>query len=490
VYSIKRVADQKNASTGYWAFNDRIVGLDEFRAATAGSLPTDYAMPVEGLRAVDRYTLRIRLKRPYPQLLWILSMHYAAALPREAVEFYGDDFVNHPVGTGPFVLESWRRNHRVVYARNPAWRRTGRDVEELRRMGEGENGGVGEWESGGMGEGEREDAFPQMDRIVEYVIDDSSTRWLCFLRGQIDLYTDISRDNWDVVITPDLELDERLRDMGVHLSSIAGLDTFYTAFNMDDPVVGTNRKLRQALTCAFNSEEWTRFYNHRITRAKGPIPPGVAGHWQGPSLYPFDLEQARKLLAEAGYPEGRDPKTGKRLKLTLELGRTDLETRESTELFIGFMDKIGVVIEPSYNNWPTFLRKLGRRQAQMFRVGWIADYPDAENFLQLFYGPNSSPGPNRSNYVNPEFDRLYEQVREMSDSPKRTELYRRMAKIVVEDAPWIFMYHRMDYTLHYDRLKDYVPHDFPYGMDKYYRVEAPRESGARNSNIEANAKHE
>ena len=136
------------------------------------------------------------------------------------------------------------------------------------------------------------------------------------------------------------------------------------------------------------------------------------------------------------------------------------------------MQEIGVLLQPSYNNWPTFLRKMERGQCQLYRLGWIADYPDAENFLQLFYGENVSPGPNHSNYSNAEFDSLYKKVRVMQDGEERTDLYRKMAAIIVEDCPWIFTDHPMSYGLHHHWLMNYKPHDFPYGMMKYRSVDA------------------
>lgn len=463
VYSIKRVADVKNQSPGYWAFNDRIAGLDEFRAASTSPEPTDYDMDVAGLHAPNPHTLVIKLKRPYPQLPWIMTMHYTYAVAREAVEYYGTDFLNHPVGTGPYILKSWKRNYRIEFAGNPRWEETGR-VERYPSEGE-----PGDAEDGLLQDAGK--PIPFIDRVVNYVIDDSLTQWLKFLTGELEA-SGISRDNWDVVITPERELAENLRKRDIRLYTTPTLDVYYIGFNMDDPVVGRNRKLRQALTCAFNSEEWIEFYNGRIVRAKGPIPPTVEGTMTGPSPYGFDLDKARRLLAEAGYPKGISEQTGKRLQLTIELGSADADTRESTELTQAFFRRIGVILNPSYNNWPTFLNKMERRQCQLYRLGWVADYPDAENFLQLFYGPNSSPGPNHSNYVNKEFDRLYEQVRVLPDSRKRTELYRRMAAIVVEDCPWIFMHHPMSYALTHSWLKNYKPHDFPYGMGKYRNIDA------------------
>lgn len=463
IYAIKRIADIKNGSTGYWAFNNRIVGLDEFHAASAGEPATDYNAQIEGLSAPDRYTLRIRLKEPYPQLLWVLTMHYAFAIPREAVEYYGAEFVNHPVGTGPYCLKSWRRNYRVEYGRNPKWKATGR-VERYPVEGSEEDR-----QAGRLADADK--PIPFIDRIVQYVVNDTTTMWFMFLTGQLES-SGISRDNWDAVITSEKSLNRELAAMGIQMFSTPVMETYYIGFNMEDPLVGTNKFLRQALACAFNTEQYIRFYNHRVIRAIGPIPPGIAGFENQPAPYPFNIAKARALLARAGYPGGKDPKTNRRLKLNLDIGNpNDPEVRAAVELFSSFLEKIGVQIVPVYNNWPTFLARLERKQAQLFRLGWVADYPDAENFLQLFYGPNSSPGPNHCNYRNKEFDALYEQARVMPDSPQRTALYRKMAALVVEECPWIFEQHPLAYGLHHGWLKNYKPHDFPYGMNKYHALD-------------------
>ena len=472
IYTIKRVADLKTASNGFWAFNDRIVGLNEFREASAGEAPTDYDLDVEGLQAPDPYTLEIRLTRPYPQLQWILTMHYAFALAREAVEYYGDEYVNHPVGTGPYILKSWRRNYRVEFVRNPKWAETGR-VETYPVEGE-----PGDAEKGLLDDAGK--PIPFFDRIVQYVVQDPSTAWLLFLNGQFSS-SGITRDNWEAVLGQNKTLNDDLAARGITLSTTPTLDLYYIGFNMADPVVGQSddpaedrrhRKLRQAMSCALNTEEWIRFYNGRIVRPEGPIPPGVAGYVDRRNPYGFNLEKARRLMEEAGYPGGIDPETGRRLQLTLELGGAgSAEIRQAVSLLASFMEEIGVVLKPSYNNAPTFWDKLDRRQAQMFRLGWVADYPDAENFLQLFYSKNASPGPNHCNYVNEEFDRLYEQVRVMQDGTERTELYTQMADIVIEDCPWIFDSTPLHYSLQHQWIRNYKPHDFPYGMVKYQSID-------------------
>ena len=463
VYAIKRAADLKTGSTGYWAFNERIVGLDDFHAASGGEQPTDYNRPVEGLSTPERYTLRIRLAKPYPQLLWILTMHYAFAVPREAVEYYTADFVNHPVGTGAYCLKSWIRNYRIEYVRNSKWRETGR-IEPYPGTDSGPDAEQGLLADTGK-------PIPFLDRIVQHVVSDTTTLWFLFLKGKMES-SGISRDNWDAVITSEKKLNGDLAALGIRMDNTPVMETFYIGFNLDDPVVGPNKILRQALSCAFNSDDYVRFYNHRVIRAVGPVPPGISGFETQSSPYSFNLARARELLAKAGYPEGKDPATGRRLKLNLDIGNSnDPEIRASVELFSAFMEKIGVQIAPVYNNWPTFLARIERRQAQMFRLGWVADYPDAENFLQLFYGQNCSPGPNHCNYRNKSFDEMYEKARIMADCPERTALYRQMAAIVIEDCPWIFEQHPLAYGLHHHWLKNYKPHDFPYGMNKYHAVD-------------------
>ncbi len=455
VYSILRIADVKVGSGGYWAFRGRIAGLDEFREASRGEAPTDYSRPVEGLRATGPHELEIHLARPYPQLPWVLAMPYAFAVPREAVEYYGAEFANHPVGTGPYVLAAARQNYRYEFRANPKWAETGR-ADAMPASAPTPDAGH---------------PLPLVKRIVCSVVGDPSTAWLMFLSGQLDR-VEVSRDQWDSIITPEKELRPELAARGIALDKSPQMSVSYTAFNMDDPVVGTNRKLRQALSCAFDFAAWEEFQNGRVQKPSGPVPPGVAGRAEGPLPYGFDLARARRLLAEAGYPEGRDPATGRRLKLTLEIGSADNpEARQAAEVLASFMERIGVVVEPSYNNWPAFLQKLERRQAQMFSVAWLGDYPDAQNFLQLFASENASPGPNRANYHSEEFDRLYQRLALLPESPEREALCRAAAAVALEDCPWILTGHPLAFSVRHARLRNYQRHDFAWGMEKYWRVE-------------------
>ena len=460
VYAWKRLADTNNRSTRYFSFEGRIVGLDEYHQKSIGR-KVSYDEPVEGLRVLDRYTLQVRLIAPYPQLLFVLTQEETFAVAREAVEYYGEEFLNHPVGPGPFLLKDWKwRNYRIEFVRNPNYH--GDTSPAAGEPGDRERGLLDD--AGKL--------LPLLDRVTEYVIADDSTAWLKFLAGDLAMSA-ISRDNFGAVLTPNRELTPEMEARGIRLDVAPQMYTYYIGFNMDDPVVGPNKKLRQALACAFDHDKWVKFYNYRHIAAKGPIPPTLAGYdADTPPAYPFDLARAQRLLAEAGYPDGLDPKTGRRLTLTLEMpNASDPEQRQAGELAASFFRAAGVDLKLSFNNWPEFLKKLERRQAQMYRIGWIIPYPDAINFLEIFYSKNASPGPNESNYNNPAFDRLFEQARVMEDSPKRTELYRKMAALVIDDSPWIFISHPLSFRLLQPWLKNYKYHDCPYPNMKFYKVD-------------------
>ncbi len=452
VYSLKRLADAKVSSASWWVLSGLVEGLDAFHEASKNpDAPTDYDAPVTGLVAVSPKELRIRLTRPAPAFPWRLALPCCSLVPREAVECYGaEEFGLREVGSGPFRLVSWRRNYRMSFERRPG-RDTSRDETPL-------------LEPCG-------DAVP-VERIEWLVIDDASTRWMAFLSGFLDIEGSIPRASLDSALLSDGSPAPALVERGIRIERQMGLTTFYIGINMDDPVLGSNRALRQALNAAYSFAAWDTLNPGQGTAAVSPVPPYADGALREPFPYADDIDLARRLLADAGYPGGIDPATGRRLALRIEIGQTDQETREATELMVALYARVGIVLEPSYNNWPAFLRKVSHRDAQLFRVGWFADYPDAENFLQLFYGPNASPGPNRCNYSNPAFDALYEEAVRENDNEKRLDLYRRMQEMLREDCPWVFLHHRSEMALVHDRVRNFRMHDFPYGAEKHYRLAA------------------
>lgn len=408
-----RLAPHVRGGKGPLDSSDMVRCLERLRSSEVVS-PNGWVMKdVDTVRAPDADTVEIRLRRRVRYFPWLMALFCAAVA--------GED----GTGTGPYFLKSWRKNHEMVFTRRKAF------------------------------------ADTQAFSTIRYlVIDDLSTQWLMFLRGELDFLGDVSRDNFDVVVGKDGSLAPSLASRGVRLFSMPTLESAYIGINMRDSVLGRNKKLRQALNCAFDFEKWSRFLNGRVVRSDGPVPHGVAERIETPFRYSFNLPLAKKLMSEAGYEGGRDPATGRRLVLTMAIGRASQESRAAGELYASFFDRIGVKLELDFMTWDSFIKTVNDGRVQLFRLTWVGDYPDVQNFMQLFYGPNSSPGVNHANYSNPEFDAAYER-----------EDFVECQRIVLEDCPWVFTHYNKVYSLVGPRVGNYIPSDFPYGTERYYTVQ-------------------
>ncbi len=422
VYSLNRLADKKNASSGMWLMDS-----------------------VKKVEALDDRRVKITLKAPRHVFPWLMSIPHTSVVPHEAVEMYGARFGSHAVGSGPYRLTEWWRNHRMRFTRAADW-----------------NG----WKN------VKTKPFDVLDFPV---VDDASTQWLMFLSGEVDLLRGIATDNWDAVVGPDGKLLPSLAAKGIRLYSVSTLEVDYLGVNMKDPVLGPNKKLRQALNCAFDFNSWNRYCNNRLLPCTGPVPPGVEGRLETPFAYGYNVEKAKRLLAEAGYPGGIDPKTNRRLKISVSCGRANQEVREEIELIQSFYNVIGIHLEPRYMTWDAFLQAVADGRVALFFMAWLGDYPDAENFLQLFHTKNRSPGSNHGCYSNPEFDKVYDQAMATRDSARRLACWRQAQEIIREDCPWIFLNHPKRYSLAWDDVGNYILSDFPYGMEKFYFL---KEKGA------------
>ena len=459
IYAWKRIANIKYLSKNWWIFDGRIVGLDDFREYTKtvekkGAV--DYGRAVAGLKALDDFTLEIRLVRPWPQILYLLAHLPTAPMSREAVEYYGDQIMNVAIGTGPYMLESWERGSRMVMVRN-------RDYRPVYYPAAGDTGDL---ERGFLADAGKQ--LPFIDKIEYTIVEEDMPRWLLFMQGKIDA-SGIPKDFYNQAVTGQRTLSKDLKEKGIELVIQEDPSTFWYGFNMEDPLVGKNLPLRRAMSCAWNREEFIEvFNNNRGVPAKGVYPPMFKEY--EPEFYnpwtQYNTDKARKLLEEAVKLNGDKP-----ISVMLSMPGTDTFSRQMGQYFQRCMDRIGLEVKVDYFDWPTFQDRVKSRSLQIFAMGWVADYPDGETFLQIFYGPNASPGPNNFNYANSEYDELYEKASIMADSPERVAMYRRMERIICDDCVAIFSYHPTAFVPYYKYLKNYKPNVFQYGLTQYHNID-------------------
>ncbi len=458
IYAFKRLADPKLKGEGFWILDGKIKGLNEWREGREKGT-TDYNTPIGGLRASDDHTLVFQLTEPYFQLQYVLTMTFTWPVAKECVEYYKDEYLNNPVGTGPYMLDSWVRNSKVTLKKNPKWRGEKYPSE----------GAPGDKEKGLLNDAGKD--MPFVDRVVIEEIVEDQPRWLNFMKGNFD-FSGIPKDNFDAAVK-DGKLSPELAKRGMALEVTEEPDVTYTAFNMEDPLIGKNKKLRQAIARAMDTETLIeRFYNGRAINAHSPIPPGIDGYdakFENKYLS-FNVEEAKKLLAEAGYPNGEGLP-----ELTFDTTSSST-ARQMSEFFKQEMGRIGIKIKIRTSTWPEFTKRQREKKLQIWGIAWLADYPDAQNFLQLLYGPNKSPGPNASNYDNPVYNELYEKAMRLPPGAERTQLYYEMKAIVAEDLPWVTNVHRLGYRIYYPWLKNFKRHITISGFFKYLRIDSQKRS--------------
>ncbi|MCW5776839.1 MAG: hypothetical protein KIS87_10405 [Phycisphaeraceae bacterium] len=467
-YSWKRLTDKRNGLKNWWLLEDTIVGLDAFKEAQNAALDAggsfDYDAPVEGFVRVSDLEFEVVLTKPVFRFLWVLTMFQSSVVPREAVERYGQDFASRPVGTGPFVLREWVPKQKLIAERNPNYHACTYPEASL-------------WSEADRAAGLAEAAgqrLPIADRIEFTMYVPDQPVWLEFQQGTLG-YIELPFDYFSQAFNPRTKrMNADLRRRGVGYRAVPQLDMIFRAFNMDDPVVGgyteDRKKLRRAISLAMDLQEFNdAFYSGLCVVYDGPIPPGLDGHPDGGRVSGAprgpDLELARRYLAEAGYPDGRGLPT---IRFYTSQGGNNAD---QVELLRRQLGRIGVRIDVQLVDFSTLIELVNKRSAPMFSFAWLTDYPDGENNLALFYGPNESPGSNHWNYKNPAFDALYEQAVVLGPGPERTALYERMRDIVIDDCPMIGSLARTRYYLTQPWMKNARPTERFWSWFKYLDVD-------------------
>ena len=508
IYQIKRLAHPRLHSPIFGMMSGRIVGLKELGAvlqegarelAANEWLDLD-AYPLSGVEKVDSHTWRIRIKGKYPQFLFWLAMPFFAPVPREVDRFYAQPGMAAknltldwwPVGTGPFMLTENDPNRRMVLTRNPNF--AGRQTFPC----EGEEG---DREAGLLKDCGK--PLPFLDQAVFTREKEAIPYWNKFLQGYYDA-SGISSDSFDqavrVNVGGDVALTDEMRDKGIRLLTSVKTSTFYMGFNMLDPVVGglgeRSTRIRQAISIAVDQEEYISiFQNGRGIAAQSPLPPGIFGYEGGEAglntvVYDWvdgkprrkPVEVARKLMVEAGYPNGRDGKTGEPLVIYLDTTSGGMGEKSRLDWLTRQFAKIDIQLVVRSTDFNRFQDKIRKGNVQLYYLGWNADYPDPENFFFLLDGNEgkvAKGGENASNYANPEFDRLFARMKNMNNTPERLQIVREMNRILHHDAPWDFGLHPKSYTLSHRWLKNRKPSDVGNNILKYQRIDAVDRAIAR-----------
>ena len=530
-YQIKRLAHPQLHLPIFGVMSEYIVGLKEYAAMLQQELKKNpdafldlNKYPLPGVQVIDDHTYRIEVYGKYPQFAYWLAMPFFAPMPSEAERFYAQAGMRErnlildwwPVGSGPYYLSENNPNQRMVLTRNPYY-----DSETYPAEGETGDAAAGLLADAGK-------PLPLIDQIVFTREKESIPYWNKFLQGYYDA-SGISSDSFDqavqVNVGGEATVTDAMRAQGITLSTAVATSTMYTGFNWLDAVVGEScasvavcdperaRKLRQAIAIAVDFEEFVSiFANGRGVTAQSPIPPGIFGYRDGEAginHYVYDwvdggvnsasslpdsglptfgapkrksIETAKRLLAEAGYPGGVDAQTRQPLVINLDTTANGVGDKSRLDWLRKQFNKINVQLVARSTDYNRFQDKIRKGDTQMFYFGWNADYPDPENFLFLLSGAQSKVnkgGENAANYSNPEYDKLFEQMKNMENSPARQAIIDRMLEIVRRDSPWLWGFHPKNYVLQHSWLSNVKANVMANNKLKYWRVDAQRRAALR-----------
>lgn len=492
VYQIKRLAHPKVQSPIAEIMKNYIVGFDDFSKQVSDKQKFEIKdIPLAGAEVVSRYQYRIRIKGKYPQFIFWLAMPFFSPMPWEADAFYEQPGLTDknitldwfPIGTGPYLLAENNPNRRMILVRNPLFH-----GETYPAEGEPEDRQKGLLDDAGK-------QLPFIDKVVFMLEKETIPYWTKFLQGYFDA-SGIASDSFDQAIqftgSGGVALTDSMREKGIQLQTSVAISSFYMGFNMLDATVGGTteqaRKLRQAIAIAVDYEEYISiFRNGRGIAAQGVLPPGIYGfddkaginpyvyEWRGGKAQRKKIDAARQLMAEAGYANGIDPKTGSALILYFDTTAVSVDDRPTMNWYRKQFEKLGINLVIRATDYNRFQQKMRAGNAQIFVWGWNADYPDPENFFFLLYGPNSKVqhgGENASNYSNPVVDRLFEQMRNMDNSEQRYRIIQQMQELVRRDAPWVFGFHPKNFSLFHGWYKNLKPNLMANNTLKYQRIDA------------------
>jgi oligopeptide transport system substrate-binding protein len=447
VYSIKRLADPKNNSPLLHFIEGKILGLDNWIEKNKNLEKTDYNLDIEGLKIIDDYTFSVKLTKKNPLFIHVFCMWILFAVPKEAVDFYGENFKNNPVGTGPFVIKNFSTTENTIVAeknrnyRDKFYPKTSTsNLSHLLIT--------------------QEKKLPFVDKIITNLIIEDQTKFLKFKSKSIDILNMYGSSSLNEKIKNNEIIDKDLIKEDTKLYIRPFSNTNMWAFNCENDVL-KNEKIRQAISLCYDRDLENDLLNGNIfTTAKGIIPPTMLGYEENieTEFTKVNIEKAKKLIKEAGYKEGE-------LKITIDIKQGNQEFLEA-EFLKKCMEKIGIKGEIYVNSWPELLNKLRNKNCQIYKMQWFADYPDAENFLMLFYSKGTGI---YTNYFNKKYDEIYLKSFDINfeDTKEREKHYKELNNIIMQDLPIIPKIHASQIFFCQKNILNFEPWDVKMNIYEY-----------------------
>lgn len=439
ITAIKRLAFIETKSNGWFLFEGRIKGIDEFRSKAGNDFEKFKNLSIEGLKAPDANTLIIELIEPYPQLLYAFAMTFTSPIPLETVEYYKNNLGEKIIGTGPFKLTEYNSQLHAVLAKFEHYH-----TDLYPNKGDRFANQEGLLAAGGK-------KLPFVDLVEMRVIKEDQTRWLEFKQKNIDMLF-IPKDNYNTAINNQGELSDEMKNDGVQLQIAPSLTYWWIGFNMNDALLGKNKYLRKAIAHAIDVDRYIElFTNNTGQKAFSIYPPGVPGYSPAnKTTNEYNLEKAAKYLALAGFPKGNGLP-----EIVYDTRGNHTTARQAAEFIKSELAKININLKIQLNTFPAYLQKARAGHLQMWLDGWALDYPDSENVLQLLITKNHPPGPNTTYFSSPEFDLKFDLLKGMLHSDEKEKLMYEMEVLVHDQIPWVMLFYERRHILYHNRLKNY-----------------------------------
>ncbi len=434
ITAFKRLAFKPSQSRGWWLFDQKIIGLNEWREKVGNDFSLFKTENISGLKALDDFTLQIQLKNIFPQLQYALTMPFISPIPMELLTQENNLFISDSIGTGPFILGDYHPSQTVLLNKNEAYHVKG---------------------------------VPSINSLRINVMKEAQTSWLNFNAQKIDVLN-LTKDDYQIALNPNGELNEEFIKKNINLQISPTLIYWWFAFNMNDPFLGKNTLLRQAIAHAIDRDKFIRLFTYQTgQKANSIYPPGIPGFDKNEKVsFEYNLDKAKELLTKAGFPQGKGLPA-----FTFDVRGNSAIHRQMAEFVKQELQLINIDITISTLPFPQFLEKARKGELQFWFGGWVMDYPDAENTLQLLTKNNFAPGPNYSFYSHPDIEKWIEKLSLLSEGEEKWSLMKKINHQIQSDLPWVMLYYSRNYILSLPRVKNFVYSDIIYNYPKYISIE-------------------